>query len=189
MHEYLGFGGTFAAGKDTLAVHLCKTYGYMMLSSGDLVRDIAMKDYGNIERETLRKTANEYRSKNGSDYFIRLAFERYQVRKKQNPSIKGIIISGLRSVGEVRAMKDNGALIVFVDADSRVRYERMRERKRDDEVLKTFDEFTAGEKTEMKNDDENAQNIGAVKAMADVVLDNSGEVDAFLSSAVHKLQQ
>ena len=61
----IGLSGTFASGKDTLAHHLVQKFNFLHISTGDMVRAVAESEYGNIERPTLVKTANELREKRG----------------------------------------------------------------------------------------------------------------------------
>jgi dephospho-CoA kinase len=178
LPEIIGLGGTFAAGKDTLAEVLAKNYNYTHISTSDMVRAAARERYGNIERPTLQKTGAELRVEGGSGVLAKRALE----------LPRPLIISGIRTAGEIEVIKQAGGVMIFIDADPKLRYERMRARQRDNETRLTFDEFLAKEKKEIEGSVANAdQNIGAVRELADIVVDNSDTKEEFVNSAVAQL--
>lgn len=178
LPEVVGISGTFASGKDTLAEYLVKKFGYHHVSSSDMIRKVAQERYGSIERPILRKTGIELRNENGSGVLAEKALEAYS---------RPIIISGIRTVGEAQAIKNTDGVMVFVDADRRLRYERMQKRARDDESKISFEEFISREEEESSNNDESSQNLSAVMQESDIILSNSGSIDEFLSQAIAKL--
>jgi len=180
LPDLIGIGGTFASGKDSLARVLEEQFGFTHISTSNMVRAEAMKRYGNIERPTLQKTAIELREESGSDILVKKALD----------STRPLIVSGIRTAGEVKALKAAGGVMVFVDADPKLRYERMKNRLRDDEALITFDEFIARETKEVSGAKTDAdQNIGAVRELSDVFLENNGSVDDFIASAIRELNK
>ena len=180
LPEIIGIGGTFASGKDTLAEYLVRNYGYNHVSTGDMVRMTARERYGNIERPTLQKTGSELREESGPGVLA----------EKALGQPRPLVITGIRTGGEVETIKAAGGVMLFVDADPEKRYERMCNRSRDAEVKLTLDEFLANEAKEVKvTDDAADQNIGVVRNLSDVMLDNSGELDKFLSDTVETLKK
>lgn len=181
----LGVCGTFASGKDTVAEILERDHNMYHVSTGDIVREVAMKERGNIERETLHKIATDYRKLHGGDYFIQEGFRRYQAKAKE---YNGVVFSGVRSLGEGRAVLELGGDLVFVDAPVDIRYERMASRQRDKETRKTKEEFLEFEKKERggDTDDEWAFNIDKLGEMAKYKIDNSGSYEEFVTR-VHSL--
>ena len=176
----IGLAGTFASGKDTLANYLVEKYGYLHISTADMVRGEAMKRYGSIERPILHKTATAVRQTEGAGAFAQRALDEAAGRP--------VIISGIRSLGERDVLRKQGALIVFVDAPVEVRYERMRSRQRDQETQLSLDEFRANEQREWYGGDDPADfNVRGIKAEADVVLENVMPLDDFLADAVTKI--
>lgn len=182
----IGLSGTFASGKDTLARYLVQTYNFMHISTGDMVRAVAEAEYGNTERPTLRKTANELRSKRGPGVFAELALERYEEEKND---YTGLIISGVRSLGEVNMIQRKGGIIVFVDAPVELRYGRIKDRHRANEELLSFEEFKASEEAESHHEHNNPaiQDIPGVRDLADLVVFNTNDIDAFFRDAEQKL--
>ena len=181
----IGLSGTFASGKDTLADYLVERCNFMHLSTGDLVREEAMRLRGSVERPVLFEVANQLRREKGAGVIIQIALERFAAA----PQYDGIVISGIRSIGEVEAVHAAGGRMVFVDAPVEVRYNRMASRQRDKESLLSLEEFRAGEEKESHVDpsDKTIQNLPAMKEMADIRLDNSGELQTFIDTALQAL--
>lgn len=184
----LGVCGTFASGKDTVAEILEEKHNYYHVSTGDIVREKAMEHYGNKERETLFKTATEYRQAEGGGYFIQEGYRRYKAVEDQ---YNGLVFTGVRSLGEGRAVLELGGVLVFVDAPVEVRYERMMSRQRDNETKKTLEEFREFEKLERDSgsDDEWAFNIDRLGTMSDYTIDNSGTYEEFIQKIDEVISQ
>jgi dephospho-CoA kinase len=174
-----GLAGSLASGKDTIAHFLVDKHGYYHVSTGDVVREIAQEKYGSIERPVLYKTANELRREHGSGALAKVALERFF--KLPKDSAAGLVVSGLRSVGEAEALQAEGAHIIFVDAPIEVRYERMKNRARDNETLVSLDEFKQREADENGGVDP-AFSIIDIKALADTVLLNEKTSEDLLAS-------
>ena len=179
LPQIIGLSGRNSAGKDTLAEYLVSEYGYTHVSTGDMVRAEAMKLYGNIERETLQKVAPAYKSEHGAGIFVELAL------KKPRP----IVISGIRSMGELKAIKQVGGVMIFVDADPKLRYERMQKRARDAEADKSFEEFMQLDENEKNAGPTDADyRVDEIDEKADIHLDNSGTIAEYLDKAIQILR-
>ncbi|RWZ79005.1 MAG: hypothetical protein EOT04_02460 [Candidatus Chaera renei] len=182
----IGISGTFASGKDTLSKFLSEHYGYFVESSGDLVRRLSMARHGSIERPDLRETAEYYRKTFGPRFLIDTQIKHYN-EQKQNFS--GLIIHGLRALGEAKAVKEAGGVLIFVDAPIEERYQRMLSRKRDQEVKLSLEEFKRAEALEWHGGDTDSDfNLAGIKQAADIVLENNGSLESFLSEAVNRLK-
>ncbi|MFZ1324390.1 MAG: AAA family ATPase [Candidatus Saccharimonadales bacterium] len=182
----IGLSGTFASGKDTLAHHLVQTRNYMHLSTSDMVRAVAEAQYGSIERPVLKQTANELRDKRGPGVLAELSLEKYNEEKDK---YDGVVISGVRSLGEVEAIKKAGGKIVFIDAPAELRYERIKARHRSNEDKLTFEEFKTSEESEelSVHDNPYVQDLTGVRELADVIVFNQDDVQAYLSVAEQKI--
>ena len=176
--DLIGVSGTFGSGKDVLAQLLERERGFGHVSTSDLVREEAMRRYGQIERPVLHKTAQECRGQYGAGYFVELGLD------KPRP----LIISGIRSLGEMKAIKQAGGVMVFIDAPLEVRYERMVLRGRDNEVKISLEEFREREEGEMYSGPSDADfNMRAIREQADLVLDNSASIEQFSENALTAL--
>ena len=60
-YPIIGIAGTLATGKDTVAEYLAEQFGYTHVSTGDIVRELAMQEHGSIERPVLYETAKAHR--------------------------------------------------------------------------------------------------------------------------------
>lgn len=177
--KIIGLAGTHASGKDTLALYLVEKHEFFHVSTGDIVRDEAMNRYGSIERPVLYKTANEIREAHGHDATSRMALERFDAVKDR---YKGLVVSGFRAVAEAQIIKDNGGLVLFIDAPEQVRYERLRDRARVEEGSLSFEEFKKREDAENGGVDP-AFDISAIKSIADFVIENDNGREKFLEAA------
>lgn len=177
MREIIGLAGTFASGKDTAAEYMSKHATHV--STSDIVRAESMEQYGSVDREYLQKVAPQRRKEFGADFFVKKA-----LASEERP----LIVSGLRSLGEARAIREAGGMLVYIDADPAIRYERMVSRKRDNEVKLSLDEFIESEKKELYGDinDDGAFNLAAIREMSDVVIENNATLEDFLQ-AVEKV--
>jgi dephospho-CoA kinase len=163
--QLIGISGTFSSGKDTIAEYLVRDFGYTHVSTSDLVREAAMREYGSIERPILHRTADEHRKKNGPGIFVEMGLD------KPRP----LVFTGIRSLGEANTIKKHGGIMVYVDAPIEVRYERVKSRQRDGESGVSLEEFRAREDKEMYSGPTDADfNIRGIGEMADVTLINTG---------------
>jgi dephospho-CoA kinase len=182
----IGLSGTFASGKDTLAHHLAATKNFLHVSTGDMVRAVAEAQYGAIDRPILVKTANELRDKRGPGVLAELALEKY---REEPGKYDGLVISGVRSLGEVESIKQASGTIVFVDAPMRLRYERIKNRHRSGEENLSFAAFKASEENEelAVHDNPYVQDLTGVKELADILLFNQDDVALYLQDAEQKI--
>jgi dephospho-CoA kinase len=171
-HQLLGFAGSFASGKDTIAQHLVEKCGYHHVSTGDMVRLMAARERGSVERDVLYEIAKKYREEHGAGFFADLA-----VREHPFP----LLVTGMRSIGEAKAIKQQGGILVFLDAPLKVRYERMVARNRDKETLKTLKQFADFEAKEWYGGDSDSDfNLRGIRDMSDMVIDTTPELERLL---------
>jgi dephospho-CoA kinase len=177
----IGFSGTFSSGKDMLAEHLQDRFGLMHISTGDIVREIAQQQRGSIERPVLHEVADELRRTYGGGVLVERALDRYHNSIR---TYAGVVITGIRSLAEAKAIKDLGGQIVYIDAPLEVRYARMQARQRDGEARITLEAFKEREQAEMSSGISDADfNIEQISKMADITLQNNGTVEEFFAAA------
>ena len=68
--KIIGLAGTFSSGKDSLAKVLSSQFGFVHISTSDIVRELSQEKYGSVDRPYLQEISNVYREKFGNDYFI-----------------------------------------------------------------------------------------------------------------------
>jgi dephospho-CoA kinase len=178
----IGVCGTLASGKDTVADYVAST-GYTHVSTGDLIRSyIKDNDLGEIDRDNLRKVGNKLRAEKGAGYLVELAV-------KQHPD--KLVVSGLRTIGEVDALFKAGGHLIGVDAPIERRYEWAKYRERiGDEV--SFEYFREQELIENSHTSNHEQRINDVMSMANIVISNDGtmvELEAKVDDALARFKE
>lgn len=172
--QLIGIAGSFASGKDTVAHRLVEDFGFTHVSTGDMVREVALRERDSIERPILREVAEQHRKRDGAGAFVRHALQ------KPHP----LVITGIRALGEAKELKAHGGKLLFIDAPVEVRYERMKARHRDAETELSLEEFHANEEKEWHAGESDADfNLRDIKAMADITIDNTLPVDDFIAIA------
>jgi dephospho-CoA kinase len=179
--KIIGIGGTNGSGKDTLGEILAEK-GWLAVSVSDLLREEAKKRDLPIEREVLRSISAEWRRKYGLGVLVDKAVELFE---QSDGGYKGLVAIPMRNPGEAQRVKDLGGALVWVDANPKLRYQRIYSRQRSAEDKKTFEEFLAEEQAEMAHSgDEATLNMAGVKAKADVFITNdSNDIQAFKQKA------
>lgn len=176
--QLIGISGTFASGKDTVAEFLVSDFGFTHVSTGDIVRKVAMEKYGSIERPVLAKAATELRYAQGAGALVAEAL------KETRP----LVITGIRSLGEAKTVKAAGGVLLFVDAPVELRYERIKQRSRDKEAELSLEEFRANEAKELyagpNDEDFNIRGIGKI---ADIVVENTTTLEDYIQHAYTQL--
>jgi dephospho-CoA kinase len=177
--KLIGLSGTNGSGKDTLGLFLAEKYGYLFISGSDMLREECRRRGLEVSRENLRMISSEWRRTYGLGVLIDRAVDVF----KGSASIhKGLVVSPMRNVGEAQHLKDIGGTLIWVDADPRIRYERIQKnhRGRADEDNKTYEEFLDEEKAEMHPSDPNdpsVLNMAGVRDIADVQLLNETNLE------------
>ncbi len=180
--KIIGVAGTFGSGKDTIADYLADNQGFVHISTGDLVREESMKRHNSIERNPyLQETATYLRRTFGGDILIKRGLDRVEHDGKQHA---GVVFTGIRSLGEARGVKKLGGTLVYVDAPIEVRFERIKDRKRDKEAHVSLEQFKQSElKEQTKSDHEAEFNIYKIEHEADIVIQNDSDLETFVSRA------
>jgi len=183
--KLIGVAGTNGSGKDTVGDMLAERHGFLFVSVSDLLRQEAKKRGLPIERRVLRMISAEWRRQFGLGVLVDKAIEHYKAGDYQ-----GLVAIPMRNTGEAQYLKDLGGALVWVDADPRVRYDRISGRQRTAEDDKSFKEFVAEEQAEMhRSGDEATLNMGAVKDLCDISLHNNGnDIEAFKDIAEKHLE-
>lgn len=180
--KIIGLSGTNGSGKDSVGMMLAERHNYLFVSGSDLLREEARKRGLPVEREVLRTISAEWRRKDGLGAIIDVAKRIYE---QQQDSYAGLVTASIRNPGEADRIHELGGRVVWVDADPKVRYDRIFSRKRTAEDNKTFEDFLAEEKVEMEHSgDEATLNMAGVKDRCDIFLENNGnDLEAFKDEA------
>jgi len=170
----IGLTGKFAAGKGTVADYLGRL-GYRYHSLSDVIRE-ELKARGIPEsREALTEAGNSLRRADGPAALAMRIVQRLQDGAPH-------IVDSIRNPAEVEALRMiPGFFMVGVDADPRVRFERLIARGRQGDPT-TFEQFAALEERETTSTDPSTQQLRATWALVDEVIQNDGTVDELEAS-------
>lgn len=173
----IGVIGQPLAGKDSVA-HILEGHGYTHVSTADMVRDyIRQHGLGETTRPLVGDTANALRAEHGGDYLVRLALEKHP---------RQVVISAIRAVNEAKRLQAAGGRLVWVEAPQELRFARLKARGRvGDDV--TLAEFVEQEERESANPDPNAQSVGSLRPLADLVIENTGDLELLREQVLAKL--
>lgn len=177
----IGLTGRNAAGKGTVA-EILKQKGFIYHSLSDSLRD-ELKSLGKKEtRENLINVGNRLRMKGGPSVLAE------KMIPKLSPEDNHIVDS-IRNPFEVDSLRKNSLshnfFLLSVDADSRLRYERLKSRGRVGDSA-SWEEFVEQERKEENNSDPNKQQLSKTIRKADFVMDNSETINE-LESKIEKL--
>ncbi len=166
----IGLAGSFAAGKGTVVDYLVDQKEFRHFSaSGFITEEIVRRDMP-VNRDSMIVVANDLRATHGPSYIIDSLYAR---AKEQGGDV---IIESLRAVAEVKRIQELGGVVLGVDAEPVLRYERAVARQSLKDVV-TFEEWKAQELAESNQDDDTKQNIFGSLALADYMIINNGTLD------------
>jgi dephospho-CoA kinase len=186
MHDVkiIGISGTNGSGKDSLGQMLAERHGWLFVSVTDILRDELRKRGEPIERENLRNLSTEWHHQYGASIMTDKAVEVFN-DQNQAGQYKGLVIASLRRPGEANRIHELGGKMVWVDAEPKIRYDRIHSRGRSAEDNKTFEEFLKDEEYEMKGiGGTHTLNMNEVKKQSDIFIENSSnDVEEFKNQA------
>ncbi|MFA8298763.1 MAG: AAA family ATPase [Hyphomicrobiales bacterium] len=167
----IGITGTLGAGKGTIVEYLENKEGFSHFSVRNYLIEVIKNRGLEVNRDSMTMVANELRKNNSPSFIID------EIYAKAAQSGKDCIIESIRTPGEIQSLKTKGDFtLLAVDADSKIRYERITERKSETDRI-SFETFIANEQREMTTDDPNKQNLKKCIDSADFVLNNDGSID------------
>ena len=170
MSLIIGLTGKFAAGKGTVADTLVH-HGFRYHSLSDVIRD-ALSAQGIPEsREALTEMGNALRRAEGPQ-----ALALGICRKIQADPHHDHIVDSIRNPAEVVTLRTlPGFRLLGIDADPRLRFDRLRARNRagDPETFAYFQELEA---KETHSADPTTQQLHATWALVDEILHNDGDL-------------
>jgi shikimate kinase len=176
----IALAGTNGAGKDTVGELIAKEYDFLFFSVTELLREECIKRGISTARENTRMISAEWRKKYGLSVLVDKAIEHYKSMEKK---YAGLVLSSIRNPGEADKIHEEGGLMVWLDADPKLRYDRLQsnrhtraDRAADDN--KTLSQFLAEEEAEMHpTGDPTKLSTLEVKKLCDVFIDNDGDIE------------
>jgi len=169
----IGITGFLACGKGAVS-ELLKAKGFIVYSCSDEIREECRKNNIEITRENLQMVGNELREKFGPNILAKRLAERITLQGLD----KNFVVESIRTEGEIEELKKLPDFqLVSVEADSKIRYERAKQRLREKEQISSYEEFMASEKKEITSNDPNSQNLERCKALAEFRINNNGPLE------------
>jgi cytidylate kinase len=179
LPKLIGIAGTNGSGKDTAGHMLTERHGFLFISMTDMLREELDKRGLPLSRENMRNLSAEWRRESGLGVLVDKAVVIYE-QKGGDHKFSGLVVASLRNPGEADRVHELNGLVLWVDADPRVRYERIqtnlqnRGTHRAIDDRKTFEQFVAEETAEMHHTGDTATlSMVDVKARADLKVYNS----------------
>lgn len=167
----IGITGTDGAGKGTVVDYLVNTKDFVHYSARAIWESEIQRRGLVSSRANMRLVANELRKAHGNDFLITYYLEQYQKEQPQHA-----VIESIRATAEADTLKAQGGILVAVDADQHLRYERVMARKSSSDQV-SFTEFQTQEALEMDDPDPNGMQKAKVIAMADFTLTNNDTLE------------
>ena len=176
--KIIGLAGTNGSGKDTVGQLLADKYGYLFVSVTEILRAELKQRNLEVNRENLRSLSAEWRRESGQlGVLVDKAVSVYESSGKE---YSGVVMASLRNPGEADHVHELGGTMIWVDADPRVRYDRVQANfftrgDRAGEDQKTFEQFLSEEAAEMNQaagTDAAVLNMSAVKSRCDICVTN-----------------
>lgn len=165
----LGISGPYGAGKGE-AVAFLRERSFYALSLSDVIR-AELRSRGLDEtRERMIETGNALRAAGGPGVLAE------RLIRELLPD-RNYVIDSIRHPAEVEALRKvgSGFRLLWIDADEKTRVERLKQRGRGGDPV-TLDALRSLEGRELASDDPTAQQLLAVRALADFPLRNDGEL-------------
>ncbi len=167
----IGLTGTIGAGKSIVAEFL-KKKGFSYFSLSNELREMAKKENIEQTRENLQNLGNKTRRENGPGFLAELVALRIESENASNA-----VIDGIRNPAEVRALKRlKNFFLVSIDADEKIRFNRLKERNRENDST-SWKEFQKANARDIGEKDENGQQTKKCMELADFAILNNSAVE------------
>ena len=163
----IGISGMPGSGKSIVS-EIATENGAIIVSMGDIIREEAKK-----RGEGSKETATNLRKEYGQYIVSELTIEK--IKKLRDERIENpIVVEGIRSHHEVEMFKENfdNFIIVSVFANSNLRFERLKQRKRADDS-QDYEGFQKRDFQEL------GFGLGYVIALSDKILINESDIQSF----------
>ena len=183
--KIIGISGTNGSGKDTLADMLSEKYGFYPVSATEMLGAELLRRGLPTERENKRQLSAEWRRQSGRGVIVAKA-----VQQAEAAGAGKLVVGSLRNSGEVERVHELGGQVVWIDADPKIRYERIIKGERGrTEDRKSYAQFLKEEQIEMHSSgDDAALDMATVKPAADrVIYNEAGSVEEFIADMENKL--
>jgi dephospho-CoA kinase len=172
----IGVSGRNGAGKGEF-IKCLEQEGFGCLSLSDAIREV-LRERGQVESRALMiDTGRELRAEGGPGVLAERLLDLME-------PARDYAVDSVRHPAEVEALRASGRdfRLVWVDADEAIRFERIKARGRSGDP-QTPDELHALEARELASKDPAAQQLLAVRELAEVIVTNDAGLDQLFDAA------
>ncbi len=169
----IGLTGKYCCGKGMAVEHL-QSKGFVGFSLSDMLRE-QLKNMGkDVTRDNLIEIGNKLRKRHGPGVLGKLAREKIDILKKEKDCKNLFYVDSIRNPFEVKELKkDSDFVLVYIQADQLIRFQRMLERKREKDP-EIYEEFKRKEKRESEGRSKYSQRLDDTISMVDFTIKNEG---------------
>ncbi len=170
----IGLLGETGSGKDTFSnIIKNEVPSVLLLRFSKPLSDALGVFFDEIKKEDQQWLANNLRDRFGEDILMKGI-----AKKMKESSSEKIILNGIRVREEFNFIKDKGGTIIYINADPKIRWERVRERgeKKDDNVY--YEKFLEIDKGRPE------VQVRELGEQADIVIDNNKELKDLKKKAI-----
>ena len=168
-----GLVGRNGSGKSTVCQYLMDQ-GFLYLSLSDMLRQEARLRGLCEERDVLRTLGNELKAADGLDVLAKRAYVKFKNEEKA-------VFDSIRHPLEASYLKSQGVVLLGVNVDVRVRFERIQQRQSPTDYV-DFDTFVQQDQAE-ESGESFGQSIQETLALCSFVIDNNGTQEALYEKA------
>lgn len=164
----LGFAGLMASGKDVAKKYLEEKYSAENFRFSTIMRDVLHRINVDVSRENLQALSLCLRQTFGEDLFAKVI-----ANDAKNAQSDIVVIDGVRRLADIAHLAAiEGFHLIAIDADPRIRYERMVKRGENvGDSEKSFEQFIKDGEQEAE------QKIPEVMANAGITINNDGDLE------------
>lgn len=178
----LGLTGSFGAGKGWVADYLVKQKNFAHFSARTFIITEINKRGLDVDRDSMTTVANDLRKNFGPTYI----FEQLIALAKAQGG--DCVIESIRAVAEARYLKEQGGVVLGIDADPKIRYQRIQRRGNETDHV-SFAKWQEQERAESNPDDPTKQDIFGALRESNIIISNDGDIkelarkiDGFIAS-------
>ncbi|USN96503.1 MAG: AAA family ATPase [Candidatus Nomurabacteria bacterium] len=176
LPQIVGISGTNGAGKDELGKLLEERCGYSFHSVSELLREELIRTGQSVNRENQAELSKKWRNESGDNGIMFTKAMDVYFAEKDAKNHKGLALVSIRHPDEVKRVHERDGIVVWVDADQRMRYDRLQQSNRGrDEDRISFEQFKIDEYREMHPPTDapsGSLDMKSVRELVDVVIEN-----------------
>jgi dephospho-CoA kinase len=162
----IGITGTNGSGKGTVVAYLVEEKNFHHYSVRDFLTTKLRHEGRPINRSEMRNLANDIRSRHDPAYIIRHLHE-----QSLRDGVENAVIESVRNVGEVAYLLLHKVFLLAVDADQKMRFARVQERRSETDRV-DFETFVHHEEREMHPEGPHDMDVRGVMRQAHATIIN-----------------